>query len=64
MEQTRRQAKRRARQGRQMHEPDAASVRFSGERNIVAAATIDQPASAQRSVAIQSTSIDQDGHAA
>ena len=61
MEQTRREAKRLAREARQA-QPSGSSVRFSGRRNIIVAANTGEPGSSHRSVAIQSTPINQDGH--
>jgi hypothetical protein len=64
VEQTRREAKRLAREARQAGASGPGSVRYSGRRNIVVAANTGEPGSTQRSVAVQSTSITQDGHPA
>jgi hypothetical protein len=64
VEQTRREAKRLARTARQTGQTGVSSVRFSGRRNIVVAANTGEPGATQRAVAIQSTSITQDGHSA
>jgi hypothetical protein len=53
-----------ARAARQTAQTDGSSVRFSGRRNIVVAANTGEPGATQRSVAIQSTPITQDGHSA
>ena len=64
IEQTRREVKRLARDARQAGPSGGSSVRVSARRNIVVAATTGEPGSTRRSVAIQSTSINQDGHSA
>jgi hypothetical protein len=64
VEQTRREAKRLAREARQAGSPGGSSVRFSGRQNIVATANSAEPGSTRRSIGIQSTAIDQDGDSA
>jgi hypothetical protein len=64
IEQTRREAKRLARDLRQANSADDHSVRYSGRRNIVVAANTGEPGTDVRSIAIQSTPINQDGHSA
>jgi hypothetical protein len=64
VEQTRREAKRLARDMRQAHSADGSSVRVSRRRNIVVAASTGEPGAEVRTVAVQSTHVDQDGHLA
>jgi hypothetical protein len=61
IEQTSREAKRLAREARQATRSGGSSVRVAGRRNIVAAVNTGEPGTTHRSVAIQSTSVNQDG---